>query len=301
MRRTPPLLRTIFCVFLLGWFSPAAAITPETGIYWNPRYPGWAIYVEVQRDTLFAILYAYGEDGEPEFFIASGPILPEVPTDFSPAVGLQPIQGFAAPLYRVPSGPCLYCTYTPIAPSVQVGSLQLIFPARSGLWATGFFPGNRTFPFPTDQFGLPMERFNFALGATYANAGETFSIAPDMLGEWVFTDQSDRQRVPWRFEFTVKETNVALDSYPVSASAVYRDVSRNAVMYCFSPDYTGLTNEERQALPIAGCEMRQNGQALFWSDEVSIDEFVGTLGAKPPRSANILRGPNRVLGRRLSD
>lgn len=97
---------------MLSVVAPGArAGSLGTGIYWNPQFPGWAIYAEQQKDTVFAIVYAYSStDAEPEFFVASGPIVADIPIDADNSyVGLFPIPGLVSPLYRVPSGSCLGC------------------------------------------------------------------------------------------------------------------------------------------------------------------------------------------------
>lgn len=289
--------------WLLLLTSPAAsALSPQTGIYWNPRQPGVAVYVEEQRGTLFAVIYAYSAtDREPEFFVASGPILPEVEADFIPSIGLYPIEGFSAPLYRVPAGSCLACPYSPIAPAESIGAVAIMFPGRGGLYIRAEFTDGTVFP-QIQGAGQLMVRFNFALGGVPTSTSAFPQYFADMRGEWVFTDQSDPQRVPWRFNFTIREDGLDLSDFPLMTSVGFRDPSRNAVMYCFSPDIEAQTPAERAATPNIGCELRQNGTAIFWSpNEIAIDEFYGTLGAMPPRSAGILRGSQRVVGRRISD
>lgn len=291
-------------LFLSLFTRAAVALTPATGIYWNPQYPGWAIYVESQKDTIFAIVYAYSSnDAEPEFFVASGPTIDDLQIDADPStVGLFPIQGFASPLFRVPSGSCLGCVYAPIAASEQIGQLSLAFVGKNLMLAKASFPDGRRFPNPNTPNGISFERFNFSLGGVLAAPGDRSPAWPDMRGEWVFTDQTDRSRAAWRFEFTTEELGVNLGNYALRASAVYRDASRNAVMYCFITDPTGLTPAQFNALPDRGCEVRQNGQTLFSSlGEIAIDEFVGSLGPLPNRGERVYRGSQRVLGRRLSD
>lgn len=296
-------MRAMVCAMLLCASGLSKALAPQTGIYWNPEHPGVAMYVENQNGTVFAVLYGYSnDDSEPEFYVASGPLLPSVDADFLPRDGLYPIQGFGSPIYRVPSGPCLACVFTPIPAAEHVGSLQISFPNRASLRAKIFFSDGRVWPTPEDQIGEFMRRFDFAVSVTPTAPPSVKTYFIDMRGEWVFVDQSDPVRVPWRFHFTTREEGVDLSDFPLRASVAFRDVTRNAVLYCFSPEVTGLTTAERQALPNIGCEVRQNGAALFWSEnEIVTDEFFGSIGAMPPRSAGIFRGSQRVVGRRISD
>lgn len=288
---------------LLVTSSAVVAMAPQTGIYWNPQKPGMALYVESQKGTIFAVLYGYSNsDSEPEFYVASGPTIPSVDSDFLPLIGLYPIEGFAAPVYRVPSGPCLACPYAPIAPSERVGVMQLSFPSRGGVLVKIFFDDGRVYPNPEDQFGESMVRFNYALGGVPTSSSPFPNYFVDMRGEWVFTDQSDPLRPAWRFNFSTREDGVNLSGFDVISSVAFRDPSRNAVMYCSTPSIAGLTAEQRNARPNIGCELRQDGVALFWSlNEISIDEFFGNLGAAPPRSAGIFRSSQRVIGRRIAD
>lgn len=295
-------IRWVLSVGLACTSASSVALAPQTGIYWNPAKPGTAIYVESQNGTIFAVLYGYSNaDGEPEFYVSSGPTIPSVPADFIPSEGLYPIDGFGSPLYRVPSGSCLACPYAPIAPAERVGTLQMMFPARGGLFATVFFADGRTFPNDRDQFGETMVRFNFALGGVPTSPPPS-STYIDMRGEWVFADMSDPLRVPWRFNFTEREDGADLSDYPLLSSVAFRDPARGAVLYCATPDVARMPPEQRQSVPGVGCELRQGDATLFWSsNEISVDEFVGTLGGRPPRSAGVFRGDRRVIGRRVSD
>lgn len=282
----------------------ALAMLPQTGIYWNPLHPGRAMYVEHQNGTIFAVLYGYSNtDSSPEFYVASGPVLPDMGADFFESVGMYPIQGFGSPLYRVPSGSCLACPYTPIPAAERVGTLWMMFPSRGGLFTYVAFSDGRLFPTPEDYYGEPMQRFNFALGGTPTQPSDPdSSLFTDVRGEWVFTDQSDPTRPAWRFKFSTREDGADLSDFPLQSSVAFRDTERNSVLYCYVPNIVGLEDAVRESLPTLGCELRQNGVALFWTlNEISIDEFYGTLGPAPPRSAHILRGPQRVIGRRISD
>lgn len=295
-------MRSLLLTFALLVSASAGAVTPQTGIYWNAQYPGWAIYIESQNDTVFAVLYAYSNlDAEPEFYVSSGALLPDVPVDLDPSyAGLFPVAGFGADLFRVPAGSCLGCVYAPIAASERIGSLQLAFVTSGDVLVSARFTDGRTFPNPETQFGLPFERFNFSLGGVLERPGDRVPLWPDLLGEWVFTDQGDRARPAWRFHFTTREVDVNLGTFPVRRSVVYRDTTRDAVFYCFVTDPTGLTTAQRNALPEQGCEVRQGGTTLFWSSfDTVMDEFLGTLGSLPTRGQRIYRGTQRVLGRRM--
>lgn len=296
--------RLLICLGLLFSAQLALSMPPQTGIYWNPRHPGTGMYLENQNGTVFAVLFGYSNaDSDPEFYVSSGAIIPSVPADFIPRDGLYPIEGFGAPIFRVPSGPCLACPYAPIPPAERVGTLQIMFHVRGAIFAKVFFSDGRVFPNPEDQLGEIMVRTNYSLGGTPTAPEEEMStVFTDVRGEWVFTDQSDPMRPAWRFNFSTREEGIDLSDFPLRSSVAFRDTERNAVFYCFAPNVDSLTNPERQATPQIGCEVRQDGTALFWSpNEIAIDEFHGSLGAMPPRSAGVFRSPQRVIGRRISD
>lgn len=290
-------------VFFLLLPLIALAMPPETGMYWNPNRPGWAIYVENQRNTIFVAVYAYASnDSEPEFYVASGPMFEGIENDFLPLIGDEPIHGFRQDLFRVPSGACLACPYTPYAPAQSIGRITLKFYGRGGLYAGIRFNDGTEFPYGGSSDGLSFRRFNFSLGGTNVEPGDAAPLFDDMRGEWVFTDQSDPMRPAWRFHFTTREDGLDLSDYDLVSSVGFRDTTRNAVMYCFVPNSRGLPQPQLGALPFAGCELRQSGESVFWTTaEYSIDEFVGSLGSIPPRSASTYRGPQRVIGRRISD
>jgi hypothetical protein len=45
--------------------------TNETGLWWDPAEPGWAVEVEHQEGVVIATLFGYGADGAPRWYIAS--------------------------------------------------------------------------------------------------------------------------------------------------------------------------------------------------------------------------------------
>ena len=69
-------------------FDPPANLT---GLWWNSAEPGWGVNVAHQGDTVFATIFAYADDGEPLWLVASG-------------ARLQADRTFKGTLYRA-SGP----------------------------------------------------------------------------------------------------------------------------------------------------------------------------------------------------
>src|SRR6059058_1375279 len=65
------------CLFALccGFPGPAAAVVPETGLYWDYQHPGKGYYVEHQNGQVLLVIYSFNENtGEPLFYTASGPL-----------------------------------------------------------------------------------------------------------------------------------------------------------------------------------------------------------------------------------
>lgn len=303
MRLLQQIAKLLTIVSLASISLEASALPPETGMYWDPNRPGWAIYVENQSNTLFVAIYAYARsDAEPEFYVASGPLFEGINNDFISLIGDEPVHGFREDLFRVPAGSCLSCPYTPYSPAQSIGRLTLKFYGRGWVYVGIRFNDGSEFPVGGSADGAGFRRFNFALGGVNAGPGDLAPIFDDMRGEWIFVDQSDPLRAAWRFQFTTREDGLDLSEFTLASSVGFRDLVRNAVMYCFVPETRGLPSSQANTRPFAGCELRQNGQTIFWTTaEYSIDEFVGSLGSIPPRSEGVYRGPQRVVGRRISD
>jgi hypothetical protein len=47
-----------------------ATIGNATGLWWNASQAGWGVYFAHQADTIFAIWFTYGAEGEPQWFVA---------------------------------------------------------------------------------------------------------------------------------------------------------------------------------------------------------------------------------------
>lgn len=55
-------------------FEAGDPVPPEawqTDIFWNPAESGWGVTASEQRDSLFLVLFAYDDAGQPEWYFAS--------------------------------------------------------------------------------------------------------------------------------------------------------------------------------------------------------------------------------------
>src|SRR5689334_6283040 len=113
------LIRSLVLLVLTFLAFPAYCIVPERGLYWDPQYPGRGYYIEVQNGTVVMIPYAYGNDGDPEFYIAAGPLQQGAFTQFDPTL-YEPRHGFTSNIYRSTGGPCLGCDGYSVDPTKRV-------------------------------------------------------------------------------------------------------------------------------------------------------------------------------------
>jgi len=112
-----------FCamLLLLALSTPLLAVYPEDGMYWDPNDAGRGVYIEVQDETVFIVIFTYAEDsGEAEIYTAAAPIRDDatfagwnpVPNPYPQGEGYFPIHWVQADLYKVENGPCLLCRFT---------------------------------------------------------------------------------------------------------------------------------------------------------------------------------------------
>jgi hypothetical protein len=96
--------------------SAAATASQYTDLWWKPDESGWGVSVVQQDDTAFVMVYAYGSDGTPIWYVASD-------ARITGHVGAQPV--FSGTLYRG-RGPWMGGTFDPSQVQLtQVGTLSL--------------------------------------------------------------------------------------------------------------------------------------------------------------------------------
>ena len=147
-------------------FAPARAFTPETGLWWNPNESGSGVQTEVQDNILYVTVYAFGADGFPMWYIASGPL------DATATV-------FDGDLYEFFGGACVGCPFQPIESQEIAGSIRLEFDELD--------PNSAVMTWSLDggsQRTVFVERFQVALDTPDYSAPIEVE---KMLGEWNLT------------------------------------------------------------------------------------------------------------------
>ncbi|MFZ3321535.1 MAG: hypothetical protein WA190_04125 [Usitatibacter sp.] len=122
------------CALVLGAaYASAAPMSPDpTGMWYDPGEPGWGLSLSQQGDNIFAVLFVYDANHQPEWFVASNVVGTGI---LVPGNSYGEI--FSGALYRT-TGPYFASgsDSTPML-AAPVGTLQLIL---------GGLPGN---PNPT--------------------------------------------------------------------------------------------------------------------------------------------------------
>jgi hypothetical protein len=279
-------------------------------MYWNPEYPGLGYYIEHQNGVVTLIIYAYDETGDPEFYIASGQLLTNVPVEpggWGP--GRLPAHGLSAPLFRVTNGRFLTGPYAhsetiPDFVSARLGLVRVLFD----------FQGTATIEVmldsppagQRDSGRVVVSRFGFGFGAFGSNLiVKNLSCWPDFRGQWVFVDESNPARAPWRFNFTEAAPFPAEQTCPspnVDNGVVFRDPSRNAELRCANRN--GRADPQTGRTLVPGCQLWQDGVAQFSiaQPDLGLRRMVGSVGELSTFTVGqpaTLRKPERVLGMRM--
>lgn len=146
-----------------GYLSSAAAITPQTGWWWNPSESGRGFSIEVNGNNLFMAGYLYAADtGQAIWFVSGGSM-----SSSSTYQGTMTAYGY---------GQTLTGAYVAPVPTVNIGTISLSF--------TDTAHGTLTWPGGT----IPIERFNIV--ANGVNAARA-SFQPE-TGWWWNPGESGR-------------------------------------------------------------------------------------------------------------
>lgn len=278
---------------------PAAAVLPETGLYYNPDYPGPGYYIEVQGDTLEMVSFAYDKDtGKPLFYYTAGKITKakhgissdaQIFTPPPPRYKYDYPYQFDGPLYRFTAGPCITCMvpgWNTAEHAVEAGQVHLRMSDVNRITATFTMADGSTSS--TEFWRQGFGRAGYDLGR------DDHRPLPDMRGEWIFVDQSDPQAPVWRFNFT--EVN---KPQPVTDPS-YRFYNQ----YHSVPSTMSFVDPEAKATLTCtryGCGLVQNDKTLFlvkfW--DIGMDSLLGYKGDYLPiddGSSIVYRTGDLVVG-----
>jgi hypothetical protein len=106
----------------------SVSVSPVVGLWGNRDEPGTGYSLDFKHGVLVVIVYSYTTSGEPQWYIASGPL-----------TGTR----FTGRLDRFAGGPCISCPYAgaPVAAG-SAGTITIVFSSATS--ATVFLPDDRT-------------------------------------------------------------------------------------------------------------------------------------------------------------
>lgn len=300
---------TLCTVSLLGLFSQAQAVIPESGVYWNPARDGEGWVVEYQNGIVSILVFSHGADGKPTFLLAAGPLQEggDVET-VSFSDGFFPVHSMNAELVQIESpfafgdGQRWPRNEVSRLTSGRIGTLQATF---------AFGNSMRTFVRLDEPIGNNSPNVRSVvrrLGFGYQAIGTDRAVRlgscwPDLRGEWVFLNEADPAAAPWRFQFTELSVSPPSDQlfceggFRQEQAVVFTDSTRNAQLRCGRQGVVLPPAIERRP----GCEMIQNGEVLFSFDQsdLGLQRLIGYIGPIPD-DTTVLRREPRVQGIRIS-
>lgn len=193
-----------FAALMFGLSGLVQAEMPERGLYWAPLTPHQAYYIEHQNDRVTVLSFAYNEQGQAEWFSASGTL--QTGTTLDEEFADPSLHHFLrAPVVRLRGGPVLgfsrASSQTVPTPSGEVVGEIVVNFSPTGAIHVGT---DTTLPSgPQRRSSGLLRRFNFGFGGFGKNSDVPYDRCwPNLEGEWVFIDRSQRSRAPWRFKFT---------------------------------------------------------------------------------------------------
>ena len=87
--------------------SGGGQLVPQVGLWWNPNESGSGYNIDVKRNVLVVTVFSYKPNGEPEWYLASGPLSPDGKV-------------FVGTLDKYRNGQCISCPYS--GPPTLVGN-----------------------------------------------------------------------------------------------------------------------------------------------------------------------------------
>ena len=101
--------------------------TPQTGLWWNPSESGSGYGLDYKNGALVVTVYSYKPNGDPQWYIASGPLNGTT---------------FTGTLDKYVAGQCISCSY-PGRPSPMGNDGTITIEFASSTSATVRLPGGR--------------------------------------------------------------------------------------------------------------------------------------------------------------
>ena len=100
----------------------AAPMTPDpTGMWYDPAQPGWGMSLTQQGETIFAVLFVYDANHNPQWFVASNVV------DTGQVMNMLVGEVYSGPLYRT-TGPAYAVPSDPATLSATpVGTIQIAY------------------------------------------------------------------------------------------------------------------------------------------------------------------------------
>lgn len=111
--------------------------TPVKGLWWNPNESGSGYMLDFRHGVMVVTVYSYTGTGEPQWYIASGPLT-------------NGGREFARPLEKYRGGQCITCAYQPPAPSGTDGIVSIRFDSPTSAVMT--LPGGRVTQIQPQEF-----------------------------------------------------------------------------------------------------------------------------------------------------
>lgn len=108
---------------------PVALISPQIGLWWNPRESGSGYNIDFKRRVLVVTVFSYAANGEPAWYLASG--------------ALSATNLFVGTLDKYRNGQCIACAYTG-PPTLMGNDGPITIQFHDATSATMTLPGGRT-------------------------------------------------------------------------------------------------------------------------------------------------------------
>lgn len=250
-------------------------VEPYEGM-WIPWFePGSGLVIDQQDDTLIVTIFTYDDEGNPVWYLASGPIERGV---------------FEAEALRFQNGACLNCEWQTAEPH-SPETIRLEFIAHTLAWMTwrGEAVPIRTFPFDVPMYS--------SFGGDYPPFGGDEMY--NMSGRWLFLSEHKPEDIRQTPTF---DALVFLDpggtAWSIDSEGPYQGYS----MFCRDEDLypqSGVPHCVYGERNLGSFEITDFPISFFWGDTAS-DRVIGYEDPLKVGTDGDLRGKSLVQGFRLT-